>query len=216
MMSAALLLIAKATFVIAFAMFAGWLARRRRAAVRHLIFAAAFAVLALLPAATAVMPAVPFGVRFSSTSAIEDTASATPLNRTVEALETLTFAAGGPSESHSTSRSWPVLSTSTLLTTVWLAGVICCLVPVALGLWQIRRVRRHGLPWRDAQAMTNDLARDAGIRRSIEVMVHEAIVGPMTCGVVRHAIVFPPDARTWCDADLRARTHARTRTRAPK
>jgi bla regulator protein BlaR1 len=208
MMSAALLLIAKATFVIAFAMFAGWLARRRRAAVRHLIFAAAFAALALLPAATAVMPAVPIGVRFPATSAIEDRASATPLNRTVEAGETLTFPADGPSESHSTSRSWPVLPTPMLLTTAWLVGVIGCLMPVALGLRQIRHVRRHGSPWRDAQALTNDLARDAGCCRPIEVMVHEAIVGPMTCGVVRHAIVFPLDARTWCDADLqRALTH---------
>src|SRR5580765_5578334 len=202
MMSAALLLIAKATFVIAFAMFAEWLARRRRAAVRHLLFAAAFAVLALLPAATAVMPAVSIGVRFPATSAIEDTASATPLKRTVEGLETLTFVGDGPSESHSTSRSWPVLPTPMLLTTAWLVGVICCLMPVALGLRQIRRVRRHGSPWRDAQALTNDLARDAGCCRPIEVMVHEAIVGPMTCGVVRHAIVFPLDARTWCDADL--------------
>ena len=140
--------------------------------------------------------------------ATADTAHAVPLDQTVEALETLTFVAGGPSESRASSRTWPVLSRSTLLPTVWLTGVICCLVPVALGLWQIRRVRRHGLPWPDAQTMTNELARRAGLRRPIEVMVHEAIVGPMTCGVVRPAIVFPPDARTWCDADVRrALTH---------
>jgi hypothetical protein len=54
MMSAALSLIAKATLVTACALVAGWLARRRRAAVRHLIFAGAFMVIALLPAATAV------------------------------------------------------------------------------------------------------------------------------------------------------------------
>ena len=46
--SVALSLIAKATVVTAFAMVAGRLARRRRAAVSHLIFAVAFAVLALL------------------------------------------------------------------------------------------------------------------------------------------------------------------------
>jgi uncharacterized protein (TIGR03435 family) len=101
-----------------------------------------------------------------------------------------------------------VRSTFTLLAIVWLAGAICCLVPVVLGLWQIRRIRRHGLSWRDAQSLTNDLARHAGIRRPIEVLVHEAIVGPMTCGVVRPAIVFPEDARAWRDADVRrALTH---------
>ena len=75
--SVALLLIAKASVVTAFAMVAGWLTRHRRAAVRHLIFVGAFAVLALLPAATAVMPAVP--VRLLAMPAIVDTTRATPL-----------------------------------------------------------------------------------------------------------------------------------------
>jgi uncharacterized protein (TIGR03435 family) len=201
--SVALSLIAKATVVTAFAMVAGWLARHQRAAVRHLIFVGAFAVLALLPAATAVMPAFP--VRLLAVPAMAPAAPVAPLNRTVDVL---TFVAGGPSESHAGSRTEPVLSTLTLLMIVWLAGAICTLVPVALGLWQIRRVRRHGLPWRDAQTMINDLARAAGFCRPIDVMVHDAIVGPMTCGVVRPAIVFPGDARTWCDADVRrALTH---------
>jgi bla regulator protein blaR1 len=209
--SVALSLIAKTTVVTAFAIVAGWLARRRRAAVRHLILVGAFAVLALLPAATAVMPAVPVPVRLPAMPATGDTARATPLSRTVEAA---VFVAGGPSESRASSRTWltgltgPALSAVTLLPAVWLAGVICCLVPVGLGLWQIRRVRRHGLSWHEAQATTNDLARHAGFRRPVDVMVHEAIAGPMTCGVVRPAIVFPPDARRWHEADVRrALTH---------
>src|SRR5580765_2870250 len=138
MMSAALLLIAKATFVIAFAMFAGWLARRRRAAVRHLIFAAAFAVLALLPVATAVMPAVPVPVRFMGMPAMADPARATSVTRAGEVLASLgtlgttSFAAGGASEPRAGSRTWPVVSAFTLLAIVWLAGVIWCLVPVVL------------------------------------------------------------------------------------
>ena len=201
--SVAMSLIAKVTIVSAFAMAAAWLARHRRAAVRHLIFAGAFAVIAMLPAATAVIPAVP--VRLPAMAAIADTAPATQLNRPLEAVM---FVARGPSDSRVSGRTWPVLSTATLLPIVWLAGVISCLVPVALGLWQIRRIRRHGLPWRDAQTMTNDLARLAGVRRPIDVMVHESIAGPMTCGVVRPAIVFPLDTRAWRDADLRrALTH---------
>jgi uncharacterized protein (TIGR03435 family) len=203
--SAALSLMAKATVVTAFAMVAGWLARR--AAIRHLIFAAAFVVLALLPAATAVIPAVPVPVRWLPMPASADAAGATALNRTVEAVETSTFVAGRPSESRA-SRTRPARSTFALLAIMWVAGVISCLVPVALGLWQIRRVRRQGLPWRDAQTMTNDLARHAGFGRSIDVMVHKAIAGPMTCGVLQPAIVFPLDARAWREADVRrALTH---------
>jgi bla regulator protein blaR1 len=204
--SVALSLIAKATVVTALALVAEWLARRRRAAVRHLIMVAAFAVLALLPSATTVIPAIRIPLRFLAMPATGDAVRATPFNRTSEGVM---LVAGGPSESRAGSRrTWPAPSTFRLLSTVWLAGVICCLVPVALGLWQIRRVRRHGLPWADGQTMANDLARRAGFCSPIDVIVHEAIVGPITCGVVRPTIVFPLDARTWRDADVRrALTH---------
>ena len=203
--SVVLSLIAKATAITAFAIVAARLARRQRAAVRHLIFVAAFTVLALLPAATAVMPAVPVPVRLGSTSATADAWRATPLNPGVDALMVVGH---GPSESRASTRRRPALSTFTLLAMVWLVGAIGCLARVALGLWQIHLIRRTGLPWRDAQTLTNDLARDAGFDRPVDVIVHEAIVGPMTCGVLRPAIVFPLDARKWRDADVRrAITH---------
>ena len=203
--SVALSVIAKGTAVAAFAIVAGWLARRQRAAVRHLIFVATFAVLAVLPAATAVVPTVPIPVRLPAIPAAAGTARPTPLDPIGDAFM---IASGGPSDARASNRRWPALSTFTLLATVWLAGVICCLVHVALGLWQIRRVRRDGLPWADAQTLTNDLALHAGFHRPIDVMLHAAIAGPMTCGVVRPAIVFPPDARTWSQADVRrALTH---------
>jgi uncharacterized protein (TIGR03435 family) len=203
--SVALSLIAKITAVTAFATVAGWLARRQRAAFRHLIFVAAFAVLALLPAATAVVPAVSIPVQLLPMPAEAGMARATPLDRIDDAFM---VADRGPSESRAGSLRWPALSNLTPLAVVWLAGVLWCLVHVALGLWQIHRIRRDGLPWVDAQILTNDLARHAGFHRPIAVTVHEAMVGPMTCGVVRPVIVFPPDARTWNHADLRrALTH---------
>jgi uncharacterized protein (TIGR03435 family) len=89
-----------------------------------------------------------------------------------------------------------------------MAGAIACLVPVAMGLWQIRRVCRQGLPWPDGQSMADGLARRAGCSTSIDVMMDETIVGPMACGLARPAIVFPLDVRTWCDDDVRrALTH---------
>jgi bla regulator protein blaR1 len=198
-------LIAKATVVTALALGAGWLARRRRAAVRHLIFVAAFAVLALLPAATAVVPAVSVPVHIRALPAAADTARAVPTNRAAKALM---FTVDRPSESQISSRTWPALSTFEMLAVTWFVGVICCLVPVAVGLWQIRRVRREGLPWRDVQLLTNELADRAGLGSSVDVLVHEATAGPVTCGIVRPAIVFPPDAQMWCEADVRrALTH---------
>jgi uncharacterized protein (TIGR03435 family) len=195
----ALSLIVKATVVTALALGAGWLARRRRAAVRHLIFVAAFAVLALLPAATAVVPAVSVPVHIQTLPAAADTPRVIPLDRPGG---TLMVAVEGPS-SGTDSRAWPALSTFTLFSMTWFVGAICCLVPVAAGLWQIRRVRREGLPWRDAQIMTNELAQRTGLSRPVDVLVHDAAAGPMTCGVVRPAIVFPSDAQAWHEADVR-------------
>jgi len=203
--SVALSLIAKATVITAFAVLAGWLTRRRRASVRHLIFVAAFAGLALLPVAAAVIPAVPVPVRLLAMPAIGDTVLSAPVNR---AVESSMFVEERPSWSRVGRLTGPALSTFTLLQTMWLAGMIGCLVPVAVGLWQIRRVRRQSLPWREAQITANDLACHAGCGRPFEVMVHEAVAGPMTCGVVRPVIIFPPDAPTWSEDDVqRALAH---------
>jgi uncharacterized protein (TIGR03435 family) len=203
--SVALSLIAKATVVTSCAIAASWLARRRRAAVRHLIFVAAFVTLALLPAASAVLPAFPISIRLASVPVMRDVASAAMASQPAEGPIEVSVR---PTESFDRTGARPALSTATLLNAVWLVGVICCLTPVALGLWQVRRVRDRGLPWHSAQMMTDDLARNAGFSRPIDVMVHEAIASPITCGVARAAIFFPPDARTWSVADVRrALTH---------
>jgi TonB family protein len=76
------------------------------------------------------------------------------------------------------------------------------LVPVVAGLWQMRRLRRAALPWPEGQAAAERLALDAGIYRRFEVLVHEALPGPMTCGVIRPAIVLSADAQTWEMDDL--------------
>jgi uncharacterized protein (TIGR03435 family) len=188
-------IVAKATIVAGIAIAAGWLARRQRAAVRHLIFAAAFVVLALLPAARVMGPSIP--VRLPLARAAWTPPALPP------AAGELTFAGRSSSSGQATrDPGWPATATSTLLQATWLVGGIACLLSVALGLWQIRRVQRDAVPWRGAQITADDLACRAG-GRVVDVMVHEAVAGPMTCGVVRPTIVFPLDARTWPDADLR-------------
>lgn len=72
------------------------------------------------------------------------------------------------------------------------------LLPMVVGLWQVRSLRRSALPWR---------ARDARLRQ-VDLLLHEHVAGPMTCGVVRPAIVLPRDAERWERDELeRALTH---------
>jgi TonB family protein len=47
------------------------------------------------------------------------------------------------------------------------------------------------------------LASECGIRRNVEVLLHEGIPGPLTCGIWRPAILLPDEASEWNEADLR-------------
>jgi TonB family protein len=100
------------------------------------------------------------------------------------------------------------LSPSALLLVVWLAGAALFLLPVIVGLRQVRRLRRTALPWRHGQTVAEGLAFDAGVPRRIEVLLHEELPGPMMCGVLHPAIVLPVDAPNWKEEDLnRALVH---------
>jgi uncharacterized protein (TIGR03435 family) len=96
----------------------------------------------------------------------------------------------------------PVHSFSDLLLAGWMAGTVLFLLPMTVGLWQIRSLRRSGLPWQRGQAVAEAFARDAGIQRRVKVLLHEGLPGPMTCGVVHPAIVLPRDAEDWGGDDL--------------
>src|SRR4249920_599258 len=98
-------LVAKATVVTGFALAAGWLARRQRAAVRHLIFVAAFVVLGLLPAASVIVPSVL--VRLPVATATAGTSAVLPLT-----AGDLTFVAAASSQPGTHGPDRPAISTS--------------------------------------------------------------------------------------------------------
>jgi hypothetical protein len=75
-----------------------------------------------------------------------------------------------------------------LLTALWLGGVVLFTLPIAVGLVQVRRLRRTGLAWPDGQRRIEMLLRELGLRRPVDVLVHEAVAAPATCGFVRQAI----------------------------
>jgi beta-lactamase regulating signal transducer with metallopeptidase domain len=111
--------------------------------------------------------------------------------------------------------SFETISLSHLLLAGWIAGVVIFLLPVAIGLWQIRSLRRAGLPWRRGQSLAGIIAPDAGVHRRVEVLLHETVPGPMTCGFVHPTIVLPQDAESWNDEDLnRAGSRAFLRRRS--
>ncbi len=195
--SLAVAIIAKVTITTVLGLLAAWLARYNRAAVRHALLAATFGAMLLLPAASLLMPPLPVGVP----AAIENSTAFLQFGISADA-EPSAKAAGVSTRVAAITPLVSKRSVSNLLLGGWAAGVAVFLLPVAVGLWQIRSLRRSGLPWRRGQSIIESLARNAGIHRRVEALLHEATPGPMMCGVVNPAIVLPPDAETWNSEDL--------------
>jgi TonB family protein len=188
----------KATVATALALIVVRLAHRSRAAARHALLAAAFGVLLVLPIACIVSApvhiAVPIAVEAPpSVGAI----TPVPLHVPTDSL------AVKPSTAESSSLSLPVL-----LLGGWILGVAIFLLSMASGLWQVRSLRRSGHPWLHGQSVVEGLALEVGIHRRVEVLLHDGLTGPMTCGVAHPAIILPSDAQNWEAEDLnRAMIH---------
>lgn len=196
-------IIAKVTPVMGLGLIAVWFARDSRAAIRHALLAATFGATLLLPIAAMLMPAVRLGVPIEA----ESRAAMLPLVMDVDTNPSAT-AVGAGARGAAVAPEGPRLSLANLLLAGWGVGVALFLFPAFVGLWQSRSLRRSGLPWRYGQSLVDRLALDAGIRRPVEVLLHEALPGPMTCGVARPAILLPQDAETWNPEDLsRAMIH---------
>ena len=190
-----ILLKVTATTVLALALVR--LARRRQAAFRHVLLAAAFAVLIVLPVATAVAPAI----RVAVPVAAHQAAATADVEPVIDAARTAS-SADPVSGDVLSARSMYSVSSSTILLAVWIVGATMFVLPVVIGLWQVRALRRSALPWRHGLAIAGQLAREAGVRRRVDVLLHESVPGPMTFGVIHPTIVLPIDARAWTNEDL--------------
>jgi TonB family protein len=185
----------KETVMLAVGLLAARLARRSRAAVRHALLTATFGALVALPAVSLVSPPVRVAVRIAAP------VSNAPRTSTADAGEAAMVprADAGVAPVSSVSARF---SMSALLFAVWIAGIALFALPMAMGLRQVRSLRRSGVAWPEGQTAIDAMARQAGIGRRVEAVLHEELPGPMTCGLVRPAIVLPPDARNWEQEDL--------------
>ena len=104
-----------------------------------LIFAATIAIALILPVATLMVPAVDVRVPTRVGVSERATVTAAMLER-AEAMDARGLSSAVAPVS-------PTPSASTIVWAIWGAGsAVFLLVPVT-GLWEIRRLRRRGLPW---------------------------------------------------------------------
>jgi uncharacterized protein (TIGR03435 family) len=198
MISFAVSILVKATLTTTLALIGAWLARNDRAAVRHLLLAAGFAVLVVLPIASVVVPSISLTVPIAVPEQTPPVAFE-PL--AVGGSPDVEASAGAPSPGATPATPWP--SWPALLLGVWLLGTALFAAPVLAGLSEVRALCRSARAWPRGQELVDRLARELALRRRVDVRLHESLPGPMTCGFVRPVIVVPADGEEWLEEDLR-------------
>jgi beta-lactamase regulating signal transducer with metallopeptidase domain len=170
------------TFVLA--------ARRSRASLRHLMLAAVFAFLLLLPVVQRFAPAMDIPVQ--KTPAAFVTGGGAGL-QTVAALEPVQ--AGGVNARRS-------MSTSGILFAAYAAVVLLLLSRLLLGVLRLRVLARSSEVWLEGTARMNEIALRANIRRPTLVVLSSRIAVPLTFGFIRSTIVLPVAATGWSAGEL--------------
>jgi beta-lactamase regulating signal transducer with metallopeptidase domain len=165
-------------------------ARRSRASLRHLILAATFAFLLLLPAVQRFAPAVEIPVHAAPAAFVRAAMPAAAPVALVPVNEPVV-------QPRSTLRS-----SFPLLIAAYLAGAMLLLAQLLLGILRLRRLANDGEVWLEGAARMNEIARDAGIRRPTLVVLSDRIAVPLTFGFIRSTIVLPEAAREWPAAEL--------------
>jgi bla regulator protein blaR1 len=189
-------IVVKATIVISIALITARMAHRSRASIRHAILAAGFAVLLALPLAAILAPPLHIALPVAQSS------STLPTN-SVQSFDETSLAPAATNAPSSAAKSEAMsFSLFDFVFAAWVIGAAVFLAPIIIGLWQVRSLRRTALPWSQGVSVSTTLANELKLRRGVEVLLHESVAGPMTCGIFRPAIVFPVAAENWDEADL--------------
>jgi beta-lactamase regulating signal transducer with metallopeptidase domain len=184
----------KATLVLAAGLIATACARRARASVRHAMLTATLAVALALPVGAFVLPAIVIEVPVAGAATRTTSPTEAPQPRSATPVELSSIARRSPDAS---------ITSSNVIMSAWAVVAGLLLASLALSVWRLRTIRRTGMPWLESRPLLSGLAARAGIDRRVDVLVHESISAPLTCGILRPAILLSPDTREWSDDSVR-------------
>ncbi len=193
-------LIVVATFALALVM------RKRSAALRHWVLAVGVACAAATPLLGALVPSwsVPFArpAAFAHDETLSDSSAAPAAPRRQPSASTSIKAAPPPAPSDSW---WSGLDVPATLEMMWLAGALTGLAVLLIGLlrlsWLASRARVITAGrWRD---LTDEIARDYGLRRPVTILQSDHASLLVTWGLVRPRVILPADAGAWTEARAR-------------
>jgi len=194
-----LAILAKTTLMLSIGLAVSVLVRRRAASVRHLVLVATFGTLLALPVIVFSGPSLAVRVRVQPATApalLGPEALISPPPAAPQSPSGVT--ASIPSAPTMALPSWTVI-----VRFVWISGTIIFLALLGLDFWRLRRLRRNGLPAPDLTRNLRAIATESGIACPVELLLHESIAAPFTCGFSRPAILLPFAARSWGEDALR-------------
>ena len=203
-----LALIVKITIVLLAGLSAAAAARRARASVRHVILATTFAAVVALPAVPSVLPALEIAVPPASAAISAVVPAVVPARAPAGVPDTATRPPASVTPPSSALASpWVAFSSvppvPVALALIWVGGSLLLAGSLVRALFNLRRLRRTGIPWDSGQAALDTIARESGISKPIEVLRHDAIGAPVTWGVLRSVVLLPADAPQWDECELR-------------
>lgn len=186
-------LVAKATFILAFALLATRVIRRTAASTRALILTSAFGALLALPAMELVLPAQPVEVQVPQI--------ASGAYSIVPSITSESISGSGNVRNHASAPARSRLPRlGTIVQLAWGIGMLIVLIRLGIGFARIRALRKTGEVWADSMALA--ILKQSTSRR-VYLFLHGGLAAPMTCGMVRPAIGLPMDARDWPAPELR-------------
>ena len=165
--------------------------RRSRASVRHLLLAAFFAFLLLLPVVQHFAPQLPIPVTDAGTTSPADVVIREAVAVTASAIASTSDAAAA--------QHWTLRS---MLLAAWGAGVVLLFARLLIGIIRLRRLAARGAVWLEGTTLMNEVALEAGIRRSSLVVRSDEVAVPLTFGFSRSTIVLPQAADSWGAGEL--------------
>jgi len=196
-MTLALSLVVKATIVLAVGLIVASVSRRASASIRHVMLVSTFGALIALPLFDTFGPAASFVVPIDM-----------PMVRALASSPPAPTSASAPVAAPSSSVPWSgrgmdIPSLGTAIVSAWAFGVALVMASLLVALWRLSRLTGSALPWLDARPVAAAAAAEAGLQRSVDVVLHEDVAVPLTWGWRRPVIILPTEAREWTDAELR-------------
>jgi beta-lactamase regulating signal transducer with metallopeptidase domain len=187
----------KTSAVIAAGLLIVWTYRSARAAIRHLCLTGAFAVMLLVPVTALMVPSLRLEIAEPSVESAATQLVQEPVHVVQSNNQTNRTNIGTTTSASASFFSW-----RKMIWMIWAAGVALLLTRLAISSIRLRLIRRAGIPALALKQTMRMLTIGAGMRREVDVLLHEDVKVPFTSGFLRPVIYLPGDASTWNEPEL--------------